>query len=113
MRRPGILFDARQVDQFNSEWGGMIMTDIKRIWKRDSRYIKQYSGQSRIIPAYILETVDIDLVEHKCLTPTVTLHPQDQTVSIHDQCNWGSIRMTEVQALYLAEKITNAITQGK
>ena len=87
------------------------MDKVKRLWKRESHYIREYLGRTKAFPAHILETVDIDLVENNCLTPSVTLHPQDQTVSIHDQCNWGSIRMTAVQALYLVEKINNAITK--
>lgn len=89
------------------------MDKVKRLWKRESRYITSYEGRTGIIPGYISETVDIDLVEHNCLTPTVTLHPQDMTVSIHDTCNWGSIRMTVEQALFLAEKIKVAITDSE
>ena len=85
------------------------MDNTKRIWKRESRYVREYVGKTKTFPAHILETVDIDLVKNDCMTPTVTLH-NDETVSIHDQCNWGSIRMTAVQALHLAERIKNAIT---
>ena len=83
----------------------------KRLWKRDNQYYPEYVGKSFTEPEHITETVYIDLTKGGVFTPLVTAH-DDQTVSIHDTVNWGSIVLTRAQAVFLVEKLNAALYRG-
>ena len=86
------------------------MTDVKRLWTRDSQFHSEYKGQKFNRPAYIRETVLVDIVKSDSL-PTVTRH-NDDTYDIHDVTKWGSLRMTRTQAELVHMKLGQALREG-
>ena len=86
-------------------------TEVRRLWKRDSQFFKAYRGKSFTDSEHIKETIHIDLTKED-LTPSVTDHGDD-TISFHDVVNWGSLRLTKVQAAALAIRINNTLYKGK
>ena len=87
------------------------MTDVKRLWKRDSQFHPEYKGRKFDRPAHIQETVLIDITKSDSL-PTVTRHDVDDSYTIHDIVQWGHIRMSRTQAEMVHFRLGNALREG-